>query len=106
MSVAKLPWTRGEKATLRLLWPTTSVRQIGRILGRTHSSIRNMAMQLGLKRWRPWRLSDEAILRSEYPKLGAARTSILLGRTTASVTRRAFVLGVRRERAGASQVPA
>ena len=90
-------WSRTDRATLRLLWPTTSVDLLVTLLSRSASSVRNEAWHMGLGRSRrPWTTGEEVLLRREYPRIGAVRLALMLGRTDMSVIRRAYELGVRR----------
>jgi hypothetical protein len=91
-------WTAKEVALLKELYPECPIPKIAKRLGRTTSTVKNRAYQLGLKRksslGKLWTAEEIQLLRELYPTRKSVReVAERIGRSPNAVGAKAHYLG-------------
>src|SRR5207249_2493047 len=91
-------WTQEQVARLRELAGRQPLRDVARLMGRSHSSVKNATHKFGIGCGRAWTPGQLRRLREGYGRAPARQLARELGRPLAAVYRMAGQLGLCRRR--------
>lgn len=93
--------TDADKATIVQLWPTCSLAEIARRMGRAPSAVHSHAKAQGLppkgRAAADWSAAEDDVMRARFATTPVPVLAAELGRTRGAVATRAIILGLRKD---------
>jgi len=93
------PWSIQEETLLKeLYYPTNTVKDVAKRIGRSVSAVRQKARLLGLSDGHAWSKKELNLLRKLYPSKTAQEIANQIGRTVGVVRLKVFRLGLKKRK--------